>query len=109
MLNLGLIAFANPLLLAALAALPLIWLLLRVTPPAPRHVRFPPVRLLFGLEARERTPSATPWWLILFRMAIAALVILALAEPILSPSAALPGSGPVVLVVDRSEEHTSEL
>ena len=100
MLDLGLIAFANPLLLVGLAALPLIWLLLRVTPPAPRHVRFPPIRLLFGLEARERTPAATPLWLILFRMLIAALIILALAEPILSPSAALPGGGPVVLVID---------
>lgn len=100
MLNLGLIAFANPWLLAGLAALPLIWWLLRVTPPAPRHVSFPPIRLLFGLEARERTPAATPLWLILFRMLIAALIILALAEPILSPSAALPGGGPVVLVID---------
>jgi Domain of unknown function (DUF4159)/Aerotolerance regulator N-terminal len=100
MIDLGFIAFANPLLLAALAALPLIWLLLRVTPPAPRHVRFPPIRLLFGLEARERTPSATPWWLVLFRMIIAGLVIMALAEPILSPSAAISGSGPVILVLD---------
>jgi hypothetical protein len=100
MLDLGFIAFANPLLLVGLAALPLLWWLLRVTPPAPRHVRFPPIRLLFGLEARERTPAATPLWLILFRMLIAALVILALAEPILSPSAALPGGGPVILVVD---------
>ncbi|HTI86232.1 MAG TPA: DUF4159 domain-containing protein [Alphaproteobacteria bacterium] len=100
MLELGFIAFANPLLLAALASLPLIWWLLRVTPPAPRHVRFPPIRLLFGLEARERTPSATPLWLIILRMILAALIILALADPILSPSAALPGGGPVVLVVD---------
>ena len=100
MLDLGLVAFANPLVLLGLVALPLLWLLLRVTPPAPRHVRFPPIRLLFGLEARERTPAATPLWLILFRMLIAALIILALAQPILSPSAALPGSGPVVLVID---------
>ncbi|MGE5540252.1 MAG: DUF4159 domain-containing protein [Gemmatimonas sp.] len=100
MLDLGFIAFANPLLLAGLAALPLIWWLLRVTPPAPRHVRFPPIRLLFGLEARERTPAATPLWLVILRMVLAALIILALADPILSPSAALPGGGPVVLVID---------
>jgi hypothetical protein len=100
MLDLGFVAFANPLVLLGLAALPLLWLLLRVTPPAPRYVRFPPIRLLFGLEARERTPAATPLWLILFRMLIAALIILALAQPILSPSAALPGSGPLVLVID---------
>src|SRR4051812_9579034 len=100
MLDLGFIAFANPLLLAGLAALPLIWWLLRVTPPAPRHVRFPPIRLLFGLEARERTPAATPLWLVILRMVLAALIIFALADPILSPSVALPGGGPVVLVFD---------
>ena len=34
--SLGPIAFAAPWLLLALAALPVIWWLLRVTPPAPR-------------------------------------------------------------------------
>ena len=37
MLTLGSLAFASPWLLAALAVLPVIWLLLRVTPPAPRR------------------------------------------------------------------------
>src|SRR5215471_18693408 len=43
------------------------------------------------------------WWLTLIRMAAAALVILALAEPVLNPNSekALSGSGPVVLVVDN--------
>ena len=36
MLNLGVIGFISPWVLAALAALPLIWWLLRITPPAPR-------------------------------------------------------------------------
>ena len=56
MLELGPLAFASPWILAALALLPLLWWLLRVTPPAPRHVRFPAIRLLFGLESPERTP-----------------------------------------------------
>ena len=41
MLNLGAIAFANPWLLLGLASLPILWLLLRVTPPAPRRQIFP--------------------------------------------------------------------
>ena len=48
MLALGSLAFASPWLLAALAALPVIWWLLRVTPPAPRRIAFPAIRLLLG-------------------------------------------------------------
>ncbi|MGH7055608.1 MAG: BatA domain-containing protein, partial [Stellaceae bacterium] len=43
------LAFASPWLLLALAGLPVIWWLLRVTPPAPRRIAFPPIRLLLGL------------------------------------------------------------
>ena len=100
MLALGSLAFASPWLLAALAALPVIWWLLRVTPPAPRHIAFPAIRLLVGLTPREETPARTPWWLILLRTAIAALIIIALAHPLLNPQARLVGSGPVVLVID---------
>ena len=100
MLALGSLAFASPWLLAALAALPVIWWLLRVTPPAPRRMPFPAIRLLLGLTPREETPARTPWWLILLRTILAALVVLALAHPLLNPQAQLPGSGPVALVVD---------
>src|ERR1041384_3918310 len=100
MLALGSLAFASPWLLAALAALPVIWWLLRVTPPAPRRIVFPAIRLLLGLTPREETPAKTPLWLILLRMALVALVIFALAHPLLNPSTRLPGSGPLVLVVD---------
>src|SRR3954452_21291601 len=100
MFALGSLAFAAPWLLTALAALPVIWWLLRVTPPAPRRVSFPAIRLLFGLTPREETPARTPWWLILLRTALAALVILALAHPVLNPQSRLAGTGPVVLIVD---------
>src|SRR5229473_2444891 len=100
MLALGSFAFAAPWLLVALAALPMIWWLLRVTPPAPRHIAFPAIRLLLGLVPREETPARTPWWLILLRTVIAALVILALAHPLLNPQTRLAGDGPVALVID---------
>src|SRR5437762_576377 len=100
MLALGSLAFASPWLLAALAALPVIWWLLRVTPPAPRRIAFPAIRLLLGLTPREETPARTPWWLILLRTILAALVIIGLAHPLLNPQARLAGSGPVALVID---------
>ena len=101
MLGLGSFAFAAPWVLAALVVLPVLWWLLRVTPPAPRLVRFPAIRLLRDLVAREETPARTPWWLLLLRIIIAALVILALSGPLLNPRAALPGSGPLMLLVDN--------
>src|SRR5947207_34206 len=100
MLALGTLAFASPWLLAALAALPVIWWLLRVTPPAPRRIAFPAIRLLLGLTPREETPARTPWWLILLRTVIAGIIIVALAHPLLNPQALLAGTGPVVLVID---------
>ena len=100
MLTFGTLAFAQPWLLLALLGLPLLWLLLRVTPPAPRTQFFPALRLLLGLTSPEETPARTPLWLILLRMAIAALVILGLAQPLLNPTTRLSGSGPLILVID---------
>ncbi len=100
MLELGSLAFASPWLLLALAGLPIIWWLLRVTPPAPRRIAFPAIRLLLGLAPRDETPSRTPWWLILLRTVLAALVIVAAAHPLLNPQARLAGTGPIILVVD---------
>jgi hypothetical protein len=100
MLALGPIAFTAPWMLATLAALPVLWWLLRITPPAPLVRAFPPLRLLLAVRRQDETPARTPLWLILLRMLIAALIIVALAHPILNPGHALRGSGPLVLVID---------
>jgi hypothetical protein len=102
-MSFGALAFLNPWLLAALATLPIIYWLLRTVPPSPHQVTFPPTRILVGLENQEKTPAASPWWLTLIRLLAAALLILALAEPVLNPSreAALEGTGPVAVVVDN--------
>jgi hypothetical protein len=92
--------FATPWVLLALAALPLLWWLLRVTPPAPRREVFPAVRLLLGLHAVAETPARTPWWLLLLRVVAAGLLIVGLARPVLDAGTRLPGSGPVLLVID---------
>jgi hypothetical protein len=100
MLALGPFAFVSPWLLVALAGLPIIWWLLRVTPPAPRSIAFPAIRLLLGLVPRQETPARTPLWLILLRMLLAGLVILAMAHPLLNPQARLAATGPILFVVD---------
>src|SRR5262249_1537984 len=100
MLALGSLAFVSPWLLAALAGLPIIWWLLRATPPAPRRIAFPAIRLLLGLIPREETPARTPLWLILLRVTLAALVIVAVAHPLLNPHARLASSGLIIWVVE---------
>src|SRR5580692_8907321 len=95
------LSFGVPWLLAALAALPVIYWLLRVTPPAPRRVVFPPLRLLLGLEAPQETPARTPLWLLVLRLLAAALVIVALAAPTIGQSTKIAGSGPIVVFVDN--------
>ncbi|QQG35842.1 MAG: DUF4159 domain-containing protein [Micavibrio aeruginosavorus] len=97
----GTFAFLNPWVLAGLALLPLLWFLLRVTPPAPRLIIFPAARFMSGLEARKQVPSKTPWPILLLRILVAALIILALARPVLNPGGNLSGNGPVRIVFDN--------
>src|SRR6185436_15327906 len=95
------LSFGAPYLLYALIGLPIIYWLLRVTPPAPKRIVFPPLRLLFGLKSSEETPARTPWWLLLLRLVAAAIAIAALAEPLYDPTPVARGNGPLVLVVDN--------
>ena len=96
------LSFLSPWLLAGLLILPGIWWLLKVTPPIPKNISFPPTWILKGLVSTKKSPAHTPLWLLLLRMAIAALVILALSGPVLNgDNTGLPGSGSVVLIVDN--------
>lgn len=98
---LGPIGFASPLLLWALLALPLLWLILRAVPPAPIRRRFPGVALLLGLKDDDHVSDRTPWWLLLLRMLAVAAVIAGLAGPILNPSTErVLRTGPLLLVMD---------
>jgi hypothetical protein len=99
----GSLAFLSPWMLLALAALPLIWLILRLTPPRPLRLDFPPTRILMGLQEDQQTPARTPWWLTALRLAIAALIILALAQPVQRPEAEIVsgGAGPLLIVLDN--------
>ncbi|MCP4382570.1 MAG: DUF4159 domain-containing protein [Hyphomicrobiales bacterium] len=101
-MNILAFAFAYPPILLALLALPLIWWLLRATPPKPRTETFPPTRLLLEIVPKEEEPARTPWWLILLRCLIAAALILALAGPVYKPSVdQTSGSGPLLIIIDN--------
>lgn len=95
------ISFASPLILAALALLPVIWWLNRLTPPKPTEEPFPPFAILLSILKKEDTPAKSPWWLTLIRILLCAAIILALAEPIYNPAQQKQlASGPVVIVID---------
>ncbi len=93
------LSFGAPAVLFGLLALPVIWWLLRLTPPRPQTELFPPLRILARVARKEETPHQSPWWLTLLRLLMAALVILALAEPVFNPRERLPAGGNAVAIV----------
>lgn len=95
------LVFLHPWILAGLAALPLLWFLLRIVPPAPKRIPLPSARFLDGLIPDRPFPSRTPWWILLLRMVVLGLVLTALAGPVLHPGEGLPGRGPVRIVLDN--------
>ncbi|MBD0865613.1 MAG: DUF4159 domain-containing protein, partial [Rhodobacteraceae bacterium] len=97
---LGGIGFIAPWLLVALAALPILWLVLRAVPPTPTRYRFPGVVLILGLRDDDTISDRTPWWLALLRILAVACTIVGLAGPVLNPNPDTTGSGPVLLVLD---------
>jgi hypothetical protein len=95
------LGFAEPLVLVGLLTLPVLWWLLRLIPPRPRRIEFPPTRLLLEIAPQEETPARTPWWLTLMRLLLAALVIVAAAGPLLHPSlTATKTRAPVAILID---------
>ena len=111
-MSFGLLSFLTPLPLLGLITLPVIWWLLRSTPPSPDRQVFPPTRILKRLLQNETTASKSPWWLTLLRLIVAAFIIFALAQPVLNSAKPLLASdetnksaetkkGPLVLMVDN--------
>jgi Domain of unknown function (DUF4159)/Aerotolerance regulator N-terminal len=108
MFMIGPIGFAAPWLLAALVALPILWLLLRAVPPAPIRRRFPGVALLLGLTDDQVETDKTPWWLLLLRMAAVGGAIAAFAGPVLNPTLRAAGNGPLLVLVDGGWAEASD-
>ena len=95
------LGFAQPLVLLGLLSLPVLWWLLRLVPPRPRRIKFPPTRLLFEIAPKEETPARTPWWLTLLRLTLAALVIIAAAGPLWNPPLATAQPRRAAAAADR--------
>ncbi|MFC1455798.1 DUF4159 domain-containing protein [Microvirga arabica] len=95
------LTFTVPLVLTALAALPAIWLLLRITPPQPKRVDFPPLRIMADLRPEQEMPARTPWWLLLLRLLLAAFLILAASGPIWNPLAEDNNRSPLLIMLDN--------
>ncbi len=99
-MNLGPILFLQPWALIGLLALPLLWLLLRATPPEPKRFALPSLALLDDLKPDEETPARTPWWLLLLRMIALALAIFGFARPTWAPNQQVNAGGGTLIVVD---------
>ncbi|HWD13177.1 MAG TPA: DUF4159 domain-containing protein [Pseudochrobactrum sp.] len=94
--------FTAPWLLAGLATLPVIWWLLRATPPKPAQEPFPPLAILAKIARHDQEASKSPWWLTLLRLILAALVIFAVAGPVWKPQPiTFTGAQPVVIMIDN--------
>lgn len=95
------LSFLAPLALAGLLALPLLWRLLRVTPPRPREIDFPPLILIRDVVPKEEQPARTPPWLLALRLLAATALILAVAGPIWNPNPTGPaGKGALLILLD---------
>jgi len=95
------VSFTSPLILLVFLGLPLLWWLLRLVPPRPRQIAFPPTQILFDIEPKEETPARTPWWLTAIRLLLASLIILVAAGPVLNPPpAGTRAGGPTVILLD---------
>lgn len=119
-MNIGILSFLSPLSLIGLIALPVIWWLLRSTPPSPDRQSFPPTKILKELMQSETTAAHSPWWLTLLRLIVAGFIIFALAQPVLNSAAPLlfskddkggassQANGPVVIMVDNGWTAASQ-
>ena len=100
MMSFGSLSFVVPAALLGFIALPILWWLLRVIPPAPRRVQFPAIRIIMQLVNPEESSAKTPLWLAILRLVALTLIILAAAHPLLNAGSEVEGNGPLVLVID---------
>lgn len=90
-----------PWMLLAVPAVVGLWWLMKSIPLKPIRQAFPGISLLFKLESEEKTPKRIPWWQYIPITLASAALMGALTKPELNPQAPLPGTGPVMLVVDN--------
>ncbi len=95
------LTFGNPLALWSLFSIPGVWLLLKIYPPSPKIVTFPPLNFLLKINNDQQTASNAPLWLLLYRILFLTLLIFAFANPIYNTKPIFEKSGPVFLLIDN--------
>lgn len=97
----GSLFFATPWLLGAAVLLPALYLLLRLTPPAPRRVRLPSLKLLGERDEPPPPASKPPLWLLLLRLGAVALLLFGFAGPTWKPAGSEVAPARLVLIIDN--------
>lgn len=97
----GSLIFATPWLLAAAVLLPALYMLLRLTPPAPRRVRLPSLKLLGQRDEPPPPASRPPLWLLLLRLGAVALLLVGLAGPTWKPAGVDAAPARLMLIIDN--------
>jgi len=97
----GSLSLLAPLTLVGIITLPLVWWILKISPPSPKRRMFPPLAILQGVETDEETPNATPIWVLLYRLLMVAVAVFALSMPLLQ-SEDPSGDLPLTLILDDS-------
>ncbi len=100
MWSLGVISFFAPWVLVGLIVLPAIWWLLKLHPPIPKIIMFPPIFLLKRLSSQRESTGRIPPWLFLLRLMLTILIILGLAGPVWNAKSEFNGVGPIYLIID---------
>ncbi len=104
------LSFAIPALLTAFIALPVLYYLLRLTPPPPARLPLPTLPLVRDLIPEMQKPQRSPWWLLVLRLLIAGLIIFAMAGPIWNSQRGkiFASSGSLVLILDNGWASASD-
>jgi len=96
-------SFYHPLYLISLLLLPLIYFLIKLTPPQPHVILFPPISILKKLVPAEKTPKNSPLLLFIVRLFLVGAIITALAGPYYQISdKVIINNQPLLIVVDDS-------
>ena len=97
------LSFYHPLYLISLLLLPLIYFLIKLTPPQPHVILFPPISILKKLVPAEKTPKNSPLLLLIVRLFLVGAIITALAGPYYQISdKVIINNQPLLIVVDDS-------
>ena len=96
------LGFITPWVLVILLIVPILWLVLRAVPPAPKRIRFPGVSLLIGLKDNDVQSDKTPWWLLFLRAIIFCCLIVGFAGPIFNIEPVTNQKNDLLIVMEGS-------